>query len=62
MRKGYFYSLFFALLSGASVAAIAAPEAKAVESSMVTEAATRANTYKVDLNGADAQTDRKSVV
>ncbi|OOQ43704.1 competence protein ComEA [Pseudomonas fluorescens] len=62
MRKGYFYSLFFALLSGASVAAIAAPEAKAVESSMVTEAATRANTYKVDLNGADAQTLQRELI
>ena len=62
MRKGYFYSLFFALLSSASVAAIAAPEAKSVESSMVTEAATRANAYKVDLNGADAPTLQRELV
>ena len=56
MRKGYFYSLVFALLSVASVAATAAPEAKAVVSSVVTEAAARGKAQKVDLNSADVAT------
>lgn len=58
MRTGYFYSLVFALLSGASIAAIAAPQARLepLETSVVTATITKAETGKVDLNGADAPT------
>lgn len=58
MRTGYFYSLVFALLSSASIAAIAAPQARLepVEASVVAETSTKAETGKVDLNGADAPT------
>jgi competence protein ComEA len=58
MRTSYFYSLVFALLSGASIAAIAAPEAKTapVESSVVMDSVVKANIDKVDLNAADAST------
>lgn len=58
MRTGYFYSLVFALLSSASIAAVAAPEARTatVASSVTMEAAPAAEIAKVDLNGADAST------
>jgi competence protein ComEA len=58
MRTGYFYSLVFALLSSASIAAIAAPAAKseAVVAPLVGDVAAKAQTAKVDLNGADAPT------
>jgi competence protein ComEA len=57
MRTGYFYSLVFALLSSASIAAIAAPQARLeqVEASVAAETS-KAETGKVDLNGADAPT------
>jgi competence protein ComEA len=57
MRTGYFNSLVFALLTGASIAAIAAPAVKMETNnvSLVGEI-TPAQSAKVDLNGADAAT------
>lgn len=58
MRTGYFYSLVFALLTSASIAAIAAPTAapEAAKAPLVLDAAAKSQTAKVDLNGADAPT------
>ena len=58
MRTGYFYSLVFALLTSASIAAIAAPTAtpEAAKAPLVLDAAAKPQTAKVDLNGADAPT------
>ncbi|MBK5552230.1 MULTISPECIES: ComEA family DNA-binding protein [unclassified Pseudomonas] len=58
MRTGYFSSLVFALLTSASIAAIAAPAAKpeAVNAPMVLDVAAKAQGEKIDLNGADAPT------
>jgi competence protein ComEA len=58
MRTGYFYSLVFALLTSASIAAIAAPAAKpdAGNAPLVLEVAPKTQSAKVDLNGADAPT------
>ncbi|MHC8328109.1 ComEA family DNA-binding protein [Pseudomonas sp. LB1P83] len=58
MRTGYFYSLVFALLTSASIAAIAAPAAKpeAGNAPLMLEVAPKAQSGKVDLNGADAPT------
>jgi competence protein ComEA len=58
MRTGYFYSLAFALLTSASIAAIAAPTAvpEAAKAPLVLDAAAKPQTAKVDLNGADAPT------
>ena len=58
MRTGYFYSLVFALLTSASIAAIAAPttEPEAAKAPLMLDAAAKAQTTKVDLNGADAPT------
>ncbi|WP_460145104.1 ComEA family DNA-binding protein [Pseudomonas sp. S2_A02] len=58
MRTGYFYSLVFALLTSASIAAIAAPTAvpEAVKAPLMLDVAAKAQTSKVDLNGADAPT------
>ncbi|OYQ23097.1 competence protein ComEA [Pseudomonas mandelii] len=58
MRTGYFYSLVFALLTSASIAAIAAPAAKPEVGSapLVLEVSPKAQSGKVDLNGADAPT------
>ncbi|SDU00158.1 MULTISPECIES: helix-hairpin-helix domain-containing protein [Pseudomonas] len=58
MRTGYFYSLVFALLTSASIAAIAAPAAKseAINAPIALEVAPKALSGKVDLNGADAPT------
>lgn len=58
MRTGYFYSLVFALLTSASIAAFAAPAAKpeAVNAPMVMDVAAKALATKIDLNGADAST------
>ncbi|WP_030128720.1 helix-hairpin-helix domain-containing protein [Pseudomonas sp. QTF5] len=58
MRTGYFYSLVFALLTSASIAAIAAPTAapQAAKAPLMLDAAAKAQTAKVDLNGADAPT------
>ena len=56
MRTGYFYSLVFALLTSASIAAIAAPTAapEAAKAPLMLDAAAKAQTAKVDLNGTDA--------
>ena len=58
MRTGYFYSLVFALLTSASIAAIAAPTAKpeAGNAHLVLEVSPKAQSGKVDLNQADAPT------
>lgn len=58
MRTGYFNSLFFALLTSASIAAIAAPAVKpeASNAPMVQEASPVAQSGKIDLNAADAST------
>jgi competence protein ComEA len=58
MRTGYFYSLIFALLTSASVAAIAAPGAKheSVAAPQAMEQPAKTQGAKVDLNGADAAT------
>lgn len=58
MRTGYFYSLVFALLTSASIAAIAAPTAvpEAAKPPLMLDVAATAQTGKVDLNGADAPT------
>ena len=58
MRTGYFYSLVFALLTSASIAAIAAPTAKpeAGNAPVVLEVSPKAQSGKIDLNQADAPT------
>ncbi|PKH16627.1 competence protein ComEA [Pseudomonas sp. 43NM1] len=58
MRKGYFYSLVFALLSSASIAAIAAPQTtdEAAQSSVSAQTATEMQTGKFNLNTADVLT------
>jgi competence protein ComEA len=58
MRTGYFSSLVFALLTSASIAAIAAPAAKpeAVNAPLVLDVGAKAQGEKIDLNGADAPT------
>lgn len=63
MRTGYFYSLIFALLTSASIAAIAAPEATpaATKAPLVMGGAASAQSAKVDLNGADAATLQKEL-
>lgn len=58
MRTGYFYSLVFALLTSASIAAIAAPSAK-METAATPQAmdlSTKPQDAKVNLNEADAPT------
>lgn len=58
MRTGYFYSLVFALLTSASIAAVAAPVVKSETSGtpMVMEVSPEAQSAKIDLNAADAST------
>ncbi|CAI8877657.1 competence protein ComEA [Pseudomonas sp. IT-P253] len=58
MRTGYFYSLVFALLASTSVAAVAAPTVKLESGNapVVLEVSPKAQSGKVDLNGADAST------
>jgi competence protein ComEA len=58
MRKGYIYSLIFAFLTSASVAAIAAPAAKplTMAAPQTVEQPATTQSAKVDLNGADAAT------
>ncbi|MGF6113673.1 ComEA family DNA-binding protein [Pseudomonas frederiksbergensis] len=58
MRTGYFLSLVFALLTSASIAAIAAPATKpeAINAPLVLDVAAKAQGEKIDLNGADAPT------
>jgi competence protein ComEA len=63
MRTGFFSSLIFALLTSASIAAIAAPgiAPKPEKAAMATEAVTVSPSEKVDLNGADATTLQKEL-
>ncbi|MFJ2322111.1 MULTISPECIES: helix-hairpin-helix domain-containing protein [unclassified Pseudomonas] len=63
MRTGYFYSLIFAFLTSASIAAIAAPATppEPAKAPMVMDAATPSQSAKVDLNGADAATLQKEL-
>jgi competence protein ComEA len=58
MRTGYFYSLVFALLTSASIAAVAAPAVKSEASGtpMVMEVSSQSHSAKIDLNAADAST------
>ncbi|MCX4219518.1 MULTISPECIES: ComEA family DNA-binding protein [unclassified Pseudomonas] len=63
MRTGYFYSLIFALLTSASIAAIAAPPASTEtnRAPVVMDASAASENQKVDLNGADAATLQKEL-
>lgn len=64
MRTGYFYSLIFAFLTSASIAAIAAPVAPSetmMAPLMMDAAAVPSQSAKVDLNGADAATLQKEL-
>jgi competence protein ComEA len=56
MRTGYFYSLIFALLTSASITAIAAPVAtpELPKAPLVTDLAATSQVAKIDLNDADA--------
>lgn len=58
MRTGYFYSLVFALLTSASIAAIAAPAVKPETTAAPTimEVSAKPQGAKVNLNEADAST------
>jgi competence protein ComEA len=58
MRTGYFYSLVFALLTSASIAAVAAPAVKpeAGNAPQVQQMSVETPSGKVDLNKADAST------
>ena len=58
MRKGYFYSLVFALLTSASITANAAPAGKpeASKAPVAMEASAGVQSGKVNLNKADAPT------
>ncbi|PWE44730.1 competence protein ComEA [Pseudomonas prosekii] len=58
MRKSYFYSLVFALLSSASIAVVAAPVsiADTVQPPVNAQVITEGQDGKVDLNNADALT------
>ncbi|MBV7573772.1 helix-hairpin-helix domain-containing protein [Pseudomonas sp. PDM32] len=64
MRTSSFYSLVFALLASASLAAIAAPvnppEVKSAP--LVQDVAAKAQSGKVDLNSADAPTLQRELV
>ncbi|WP_434557965.1 helix-hairpin-helix domain-containing protein [Pseudomonas sp. Z5-35] len=63
MRTRYFCSLVFALLTGGSIAAVAAPTAKletvASQQAIEVGASQRA---KIDLNGADATTLQRELL
>lgn len=63
MRTGYFYSLIFALLTSASIAAIAAPSvsSESNKAPVVMGVSADAENQKVDLNGADAATLQKEL-
>jgi competence protein ComEA len=64
MRTGYFYSLIFALLTSASIAAIAAPAVKQQTTAVspATEMTAKPHSAKVDLNGADAATLQRELL
>ncbi|CAI8869243.1 competence protein ComEA [Pseudomonas sp. IT-P2] len=63
MRTGYFYSLLFAFLTTASIAAIAAPTAAVGNASVpaVTTVTAEKASEKIDLNAADAATLQKEL-
>lgn len=63
MRTSYFYSLIFAFLTSASIAAIAAPvvPAESSRTPLAMNAATPVQSMKIDLNGADAATLQKEL-
>ena len=63
MRTGYFYSLIFAFLTSASIAAIAAPvaQAESPKAPLVVDTAAASQSAKVDLNDADAATLQKEL-
>ena len=63
MRTGYFSSLIFALLTSASITAVAAPAVKpeASNSPAVTTLSTAAQSGKINLNAADASTLQKEL-
>ncbi|WP_445571520.1 ComEA family DNA-binding protein [Pseudomonas sp. E102] len=63
MHTRYFYSLVFALLTGASIAAIAAPAAKleTVAPQQVIEVGA-SQRIKIDLNDADAATLQRELL
>ncbi len=56
MRTGYFYSLIFALLTSASILAVAAPAERPEmpKAPLVMEAVATSSKEKIDLNDADA--------
>ncbi|MCU0091716.1 helix-hairpin-helix domain-containing protein [Pseudomonas koreensis] len=63
MRIGYFYSLMFALLTSASIAAVAAPVAPAQSPEISSTAKVTAPSQgaRLDLNEADAATLQKEL-
>ena len=63
MRTGYFYSLIFAFLTSASIAAIAAPVAPSdsLKAPLVMEVPAAAQSARIDLNDADAVTLQKEL-
>jgi competence protein ComEA len=63
MRTGYFYSLVFAFLTSASIAAIAAPvtPSEPVKAPIVMDAAVSSQSAKIDLNEADSATLQKEL-
>ncbi|MCY0109719.1 MULTISPECIES: helix-hairpin-helix domain-containing protein [Pseudomonas] len=63
MRTGYFYSLIFAFLTSASIAAIAAPVAPSdsPKAPLVMEVPAAAQSARIDLNDADAVTLQKEL-
>ena len=63
MRTGYFYSLIFAFLTSASIAAIAGPvvPSESSKAPVVMDVAKPAQSAKIDLNGADAATLQKEL-
>jgi len=64
MRKAYFYSLIFAVLTGASVAVAAAPAAKneTMAASQIKEISEKTQSGRVNLNGADASTLQRELM
>lgn len=64
MRTGYFYSVVFALLTSASIAAIAAPAVKPESgvAASTLEVSSKAQADKVNLNQADALTLQRELV
>ncbi|MHB2249082.1 ComEA family DNA-binding protein [Pseudomonas fitomaticsae] len=63
MRTGYFYSLIFAFLTSASIAAVAGPSAplESNKAPLVMGAQATAEIERVDLNEADATTLQKAL-